>query len=483
LNALGKAEFRPHPSRLRRHVAKTRQAIFLQNLSHTTRLNCAKAARPTLAALVVLCIAGCQSNAERDLVARDRRMQEDQMWAMQDYIQQYQQLVCRFRSENASLRRQLNEEHASVPAEREPQPMPRTQPNRPATKNGPQFDNSRSPSIEQRPAPNPNIEMPDVPPLKQGTSIDDGHTHKSFAIDENGPPNQDRYAQTASYVSPAFGEAASAAGQPADDARPTNGATDIARTSSEASPDILLSGEVVANDNGGGPRLVIDIETLEHSGHIARFNGNISLALLSSDGDVQHKLARWDFGPDEVRSAVDTTASEPTMRFHIELPADTKVDAATQLWARLAPTSGGKLLSHAKLDLTKPGVFSSRTDKIWASEESVIAASYEETPSKVAEIAPVMNEGAWATAKPGKPAILPPETEQTSGGWKAASGPIPAVVANTMPPAPTRSDPPKQTESSPAQVAPAETAPKPSWSPERQGKSSLVARPSWSATR
>ena len=50
-------------------------------------------------------IAGCQSNADRDLIARDRRMQEDQMWAMQDYIQQYQQLVCQFRSENASLRR------------------------------------------------------------------------------------------------------------------------------------------------------------------------------------------------------------------------------------------------------------------------------------------------------------------------------------------------------------------------------------------
>ena len=39
-------------------------------------------------------------------------MQEDQIYAMQDYMQQYQQLVCQYRSENASLRRQLAEGHA-----------------------------------------------------------------------------------------------------------------------------------------------------------------------------------------------------------------------------------------------------------------------------------------------------------------------------------------------------------------------------------
>ena len=41
-------------------------------------------------------------------------------------------------------------------------------------------------------------------------------------------------------------------------------------TATAASPDILLSGEVVANDSGGGPRLVIDIESFDQSGRIAR---------------------------------------------------------------------------------------------------------------------------------------------------------------------------------------------------------------------
>lgn len=405
------------------------------------------------------------------------------MWAMQDYIQQYQQLVCRFRSENASLRRQLNEEHAGVPVECEPQPMPSTQSTRPAIKNGPQLENPPSPGIEERPSPTPSVEMPDVPPLKQGTSIDDGYAYKSLAIDERGQRNQDRHAQTASYESPAAGEAASAAGKPVDDAASNNGPNRNGNASAETSPDILLSGEVVANDSGGGPRLVIDIEALEPSGHIARFDGNVSLALVSYDGGTQHKLARWDFGPDDVRSAVDMTASEPTMRFHVELPGGTKVDGTAELWVRLAPTSGAKLLSHAKLDLAKPGVFSSRTDKIWASEESVIAASYFETSSKTSDIAPVMNEGTWATAKPGKPAILPPESDESTGGWKAASGPLPAVSEGTKPPATMRNDRPIPIESASTKAAPVEVARKPSWAPERLGTQSHAARPMWSATR
>ena len=132
---------------------------------------------------------------------------------------------------------------------------------------------------------------------------------------------------------------------------------------------------------------MIDIESFDQSGRIAQFDGNVSLALITSEGGVQRRLARWDFGPDDVRSAVDTTASKPTMQFRVELPAGTKVDGATELWAKLAPTNGARLFSHAKLNLTKPGVFSSRTDKVWASEESVVAASYVDTSTQPTEIA------------------------------------------------------------------------------------------------
>ena len=90
---------------------------------------------------------GCQNNSERDIIARDRRMQEDQIYAMQDYVQQYQQLVCRYRSENASLRRQLSQGHADDSYDDQPQPMPATRSRRPA-RNSPQFESPRTPPAD-----------------------------------------------------------------------------------------------------------------------------------------------------------------------------------------------------------------------------------------------------------------------------------------------------------------------------------------------
>ena len=54
-------------------------------------------------------LAGCQSGAQFDQVARELRMQEDQLYALEDYLEEYQRLVCKYRSENASLKRQLAE--------------------------------------------------------------------------------------------------------------------------------------------------------------------------------------------------------------------------------------------------------------------------------------------------------------------------------------------------------------------------------------
>ncbi len=408
-------------------------------------------------------------------------MQEDQMYAMQDYIQQYQQLVCRFRSENASLRRQLMDERSTSPVELEPQSMPQTQPNWPANKNGTPIEATPAPGINKQQVPAPSVETPDVPPLKQGASINADNRYRSLADDGQRQDEQNRYAQLASYESPVTSDAPSIAAEPTADTAPTNAST--GNTPTNTSPDVLLSGEVVANNVGGGLRLVIDLESFDRSGRIARFEGNVSLALLATVDGVQHKLARWDFGPEDVRSAVAESASELTMRFRVELPAGTKVDGATELWARLTPTSGDKVLSHAKLDLSRPGVFSSRTNKIWASEESVVAASYVDTSSKPAEIVAPINEGTWAIALPGKPAILPPESDQSTGGWKAASGPIPAVIANTTTPTPTRIDRPAPPESNPPSVAPVEIAQKPAWTPERPGAASHTVRPTWSATR
>jgi hypothetical protein len=467
----GKADLRSFPSRLRQQFAKSFQGIVLQLRSHTTRLHCARTARLLSIALTTLLIAGCQSNSDRDLVARDRRVQEDQMWAMQDYLQQYQQLICRFRSENAALRRQLNEERSGV-VNGSPQPATRMPASAQPMSPIPNYPDTPPPAVDPKQTPPSNIEIPDVPPLKQGTSIDTRNQNQSV-VDGSGPLGLNRYAQLASYQTPVDGAAIPIA-------RKTSAPDPAAVT---ISPDVVLSGEVSGNENGGGPRLTVDIESLDQTRNLARFDGGVSLAILTSENGVQHRIARWDFAPDDVRSATDATASTPTMRFRVELPAGTKIDGATELWAKLAPTNGARLFSHAKVNLTKPGTFSSRTDKVWASEQSVVPASYVDTSTQSAEAATTINESEWSTATPGKPAILPPASRDLTGGWKAATEPLPAIVENTQPPAPTRIERPKAVEPAPATAPAVEVAKKPSWTPERPGKQSQTTRPSWSATR
>ncbi len=377
------------------------------------------------------------------------------MYAMQDYISQYQQLVRRYRSENSALRCQLAQERGGTIVEREPEPMPRSQPNLPNTKNGPKMEVPRTPGTDRRQGPSPDLEIPEVPPLKSTKSenVDRGKGALALQIKRPGK----------SQVVPAS----------------YDGQREMKNL-----PDVLLTGEVVENIAGGGPRLVVDIAPFDRTGRFSKFDGNVSVVLVACLADGRHKnLARWDFGPEQVRSAVDATASEPTMRFHIELPTGAKTGDPTELWVRLAPAEGGKMLSHAKIDLSRVGVFSSRTDKLWPTEESVVAANYTESAPRSTDVAPAESEGSWAIARPGKPANLPQGPDEAGGGWKATNTAIPAAVAS-RPSAASKPTSRKPDEASkPAGDRTAEVAQKPTWSPERAGSSAQVVRPTWSATR
>jgi hypothetical protein len=407
------------------------------------------------------------------------------MWAMQDYIQQYQQLVCRFRSENASLRRQLNDDRSAATVDREPLPAPRTPIIPPATNRMPNIPGSSAPG-QKKQVPSPNIEMPDVPPLSRDSSIGTGSWTHSYAQSLS-RQHDDRYAQQVSYETPIRAASSPAARELPGAAKtsdaPSNDSTTRELTPAADSEEVVLSGEVVANDSGGGPRLMIDIEPFDKSGHIVKFDGSVSLSLVASEGGVQRRLARWDFRPEDVRSAVISAESDKKMRFRVELPADTKVDGPTELWAKLAPTNGARSFSHAKLSLMEPGIFSSRTNKVSASENSVVAATYTETSNQPVEMAATANESDWSTAKPGQPAVLRPESDAATGGWKAASGPLPVIAESLKPPRGLAAEAPKPTEPPAAKTPPVEIARKPPWTPERPGARSQTARPSWSATR
>lgn len=456
----------------------------------------------------LLPIAGCQTdNSQRDLIARDRRMQEDQVYAMQDYVRQYQNLVCQYRSENASLRRQLAQSSDGGPDQSEPQPMPATR--RPSAPSAPQFQTPQTPGGKRQPPEDPQIDVPavpDVPPLKSSAWNSPNHDIEIAPSNDSGQSESDPQVLTATYEEPVKdrGPAEQTRRRDAEGKAETADRAGTARLSSETN-DVMLSGEVLASEPGGGQRLVVDVAPFDKSGRVESFDGSASVMLLEPTASGERRaLGRWDFGREYVRSTIDTTSSEPTMRFQIELPEGTAVGENSQLWVRLVSSDGAKLLSHANVDLTKPGQFASNTNRIWPSEETVVAASYEEPANPAeqnvpsADVAASLTEGHWAVAAPGQPSNLPEGFDTEAKGWRASNESIPPVMANVVEVSPRESlnklrdeirHTQQETASNKNKVAEKvkEKAPvvRPGWAPERPGQSPqrMASRPNWSAKR
>jgi hypothetical protein len=422
------------------------------------------------AALVPLLIAGCQSNVQQDQVVRELRMQEDQMYAMEDYLAQYQQLICKYREENAALRRQLAEEGGMAAPTRRTTPRPRN--GTPSGLEVPEIEIPDTPRTNGTQPPE-DLEAPEIPALEETTSV--SPMSRLLFGKVNVADGENEPTEPAGVV-----QASAVAVEPAHKQNTIR--------------EVRLRGEVTQNDAGGGPRLVVDVEPLDESGNATHFDGALSLMLLVPDSNGgQRSVARWDYGPKEVRAAKNE-ADEQTLQFRLELPPDTSVNENYELWARLLPRRGGKLLTHVDIDFEQSGSFASLAENSVSVERpkkhDVETADYQEVGSSPPPIKADLYDGGWTIARPGELAGSPPDGQGGSGnGWRESLEPPPEVVASKE----RKRNRPRV--SRPSHSANIETAAasellKPvGWSPERPGDSSAdtsratASRPRWSATR
>ncbi len=243
----------------------------------------------------------------------------------------------------------------------------------------------------------------------------------------------------------------------------------------------------------------MNVESTDSSEDDAAFDGTASLMLLANNGpDGEQKLARWDFGSEDVHAAKELAAKPAAMQFFLELPADTPILESTELWVRLVTRNASKLLAHADIDLARPGIFASAdhreaqvTDGLPPASEALV----DDSTSISARIAASLVEGEWSIARPGKPANLPSPEFVLTGGWRTSSEPIAALAQSIAVKAPAR--PVVQQASHVEDLAeskPTRTYTPPTWSPDRPGTSAAKAdadtreaalsqRPAWSATR
>ena len=373
------------------------------------------------------------------------RQQEDKIYAMEDYLAQYQQLLCEARQENARLRREL--------AERKTSPTPT-----PADTTGPK---PWSPDRDGGPAINP----PGVPSSPPATT-------------PAGPPD----------IEPA---------EPLDDASgepdvPPLDATslrDVDLPSGEdqlrREPEVLmvwaedpapgpprhvwLNGQVFPGDDRSGARLLVDVEPLADGGGPATFAGELSLMLLDPAAEPgSRSVARWDFSAAQIEETAERVANGRAMRFRLQLPPDAAVSGPVELWVRLVDDKAGKLLAHADVELGKRDQFSSIRPAPAANPLVADSPDRAVAETRVAAGRPGWSQ--WQVARPGESNLLSERTGRAEGSWQAAATPPPAALGRPVP-----------------EVVPASLdreAPAPASSDDRYAtEQPVVAPPSWSPTR
>lgn len=412
------------------------------DLTHARRRFC------VIGCLAAALLAGCKSGVERDVVQRQMRQQEDQIYALEDYLSEYQQLLCDARNENATLKRQMAQgQFRETPSGKRSEsvdtlPVPTAAPTTTPTPAEPEANSTVTPDV-----PPLDLETPTVSPLN------DQSTNKSEFVTEE--------------IQPAAAEI-----EVVDD----------------PATDIVLRGEVVLDDPQNGPRLLLVVEPMTAAGERANFQGRLSLLVLDPAARAkEQQLARWDFTPEELAGMATTSENGTAYELPLQLPVGAPSDRQLELWARLIPEDGEKVLGRTTMDVSREGRFASVEVQPVKKQRQrlVVQAASAEMPVEPKRILPrhrpnlVSDENGWRTAKPGDVARRP-KVSQSATEWKLATQPVPEVEST-----PIVASRPLEHDSRSGSGDRYSDAAAPEWSPERavDDSGASAAEAAWSPTR
>ncbi len=303
------------------------------------------------ALLLLIAPLGCRSQGELDLAERDMRLQENRIYKLQEYVQQYQQMLEDCQAENESLRKQI--------AGGGKTPVPAASP-KPRTLRELMNSNANKPPTDAV-APGPDLVLPVTPSIDLGTEFDPVLTApvEKPALDKTDlnqrvldkPVIEDTPAENSVPNPPGFLPTGPPAGpgelpEPDELPDPAAGGSNQPATQLE----IRSIGQIPATPTmPAGLRVVIEPRSDQGGAARAPEGAKMSLMIVSSEND--ETLSRWDYSAEQTASAYSAGSGADTgWRFLVPFNKTPATPAKLKIYTRLVLPDGTKLISEREFN-------------------------------------------------------------------------------------------------------------------------------------
>jgi hypothetical protein len=246
---------------------------------------------------------GCRhTDVNRELVERELRLQEDELYRLQDEVATREKLLESTRRENATLKRELEQARAGAPMPREIIPAMPPAPTDIEPGRTPRPDSGLPPAQGVPPV----IEIPGGPP--SASSPADRSSWKST-----------RGVRRATFETP-IGEIGETTETVEKDGPPPQGAASESRIA-KIVLNRRLTGGYNADRRLGDEGVIVVIEPRDERDRLVNRAGAVSVVIIDPalSGDAA-RVARWDFTEDQIAPRFAKTARGEGIQLHLRWP-------------------------------------------------------------------------------------------------------------------------------------------------------------------
>jgi hypothetical protein len=324
-----------------------------------------------------LMTAGCRSGGNQELIERELRFQENELYRLHDELDAAHAQVEAAQRENDALKKELSTGDPGAaptsPVRSRPSVEPKALP-MPTIELPPGIDGPSAPPL---PPPSARNEAPPSQFYKRGS-------RESANVDmpiSEGRPLERQQGEDITPAEPALPEfsAPEELPPPGSARRRTkvHGASHEEPTGEDRrATKIVLNKQMTGGRNADGRQgseaLTVMFEPRNGAGQLVQTNGDVSIVVLDpAENGAAARVARWDFNPDEARAHYRSAGQFRGYHFELPWPGKAPQHGTLELFVRLKTADGQRLVTDQTIQIDPPGEPQRQT---WTAAERTAAA-------------------------------------------------------------------------------------------------------------